>query len=76
MEKFTFEKIFGFFEKKVKFEKRAKCYGAVVELPSGKVTDTFNATDTSPVLTEDLKETLISLGNRKLGTNRDDLNWL
>ena len=60
-----------------KFEKRPKCDGVdVVGLPPGEVTDTFNATNAPPILTEDLKETLVSLRDRKLGADRDHLGRL
>ena len=42
-------------------------------LPPGEVTDTFNATNASPVFTEDLEEALVSLGDGKLWAHRDHL---
>ena len=58
----------------VSFEKKVKCHGTVVlRLPPGEVTDTFNASDTSPVLTENLKEALVRLGDGKLWTHGDHL---
>ena len=44
----------------------AICF-SVQNLPSGKVTDTFNASDTAAIFTEDLKKALVRLRDGKLG---------
>ena len=52
-----------------KERERFVCF-SVQNLPSGKVTNTFNASDAAAIFTEDLKKALVRLRDGELGPQR------